>query len=150
MKHLKKYETWTSDVTDNVIVNYGDKGPEISKIVKDTENYINNNFDNIRNVDSSNNIIKFDCDSGDKSNGKIIVISITRESPFYTLKFTRYKYGGNDTWSHIDITKGEYEYLDNFIYDIGKKYRIKEYKRQTDEISNIIDPAKIAAKKFNL
>jgi hypothetical protein len=152
MKHLKKYETWTTDVTGSVEVNYGDKKPELSKIVKDTEKYLEDNFDNIQKINSSNNSIDFNYDynSKTKDNSKIIFISMNRDDLFYNIVFTRYYYGVENKSFTINITKDEYNYLSNVIYKLDKKLRQNRDKAKIEEISDIIDPKRVAAKKFNL
>ena len=55
MKHLKEFNSWTTTATDNVDVNYGDKKPEYSNIVKYAKNYIDDNIDNISAFDYDKN-----------------------------------------------------------------------------------------------
>ena len=47
MKHLREYNNWVSDVTDNITVNYGDEKPKLSDIVIDVIKFIEDNYDKI-------------------------------------------------------------------------------------------------------
>ena len=136
---FKIFENWVTNVTDpNVSVNYGDEKPEISDVVRYTKQYIEDNFDHILELDVKNLFIKFDASS------KLKTINVGVDTKFYVITVD---FG---PWRTVDITKAEYEYLSNFIYNIGTKYRKKQQKFHLDSILDNIDPAKITAKKYNL
>ena len=50
----------------------------------------------------------------------------------------------------VDINKDEYKYLNDNIRDIHIKLRKKRREYMLDDISNRIDPEKIASNKYNL
>lgn len=143
MKHIKKFEKWTTDVTDDIVVNYGNKEPEISEFVKNVKNYIENNFDNISQITIDELTITF------KNSDKIVSIKLhtNDRTRIYSIEF---KYIGNYNTKRIDITKYEYDYISDYFYDINSKFRKKLQKISFDEISSDVDPAKISADKYNL
>lgn len=49
-RHIKTFEQWTTDVSGDYEVNYGDE-PKFSEIVEKTINFINDNFDKIAKIE---------------------------------------------------------------------------------------------------
>ena len=144
MKHLKEYNNWVTDVTDkNVIVNYGDKKPEMSDVVNYTKQYIEDNFDKIHRVSIDQVYFNFEADFDS--------IYLGDEENIYYVKFVGKKRKTNSSREKIiDITNEEYKYLSDFIHNIKKKYRKKEQTNDLDTIISEIDPVRRLSKKYNI
>jgi len=150
-KFIKTFEQWTSDVAGDYDVNYGDK-PQLSEVVTDTIEYIENNFDNIKqeiNYTSENRIY---FNSGKYTS---ILLEIDNGVPMLSFGYDDY-YFNHEIYSYSeDITDDEYYYLKKYFLEIYKKIRnkvhdnqkedyIKNMKRVEDRIT------RRDAKKYNL
>jgi hypothetical protein len=129
MKHLKAFEMWTSNVTDNFEVNYGDKKPKpkISDIVENTKKFIEDNFNKIKKA--SANSIDFEYfNASDPYPDGIKSISVDHKNDYnlllYSIKYILYD-SISDRTEIIDITKEEFDHFLNFMYNIYIKYRQK-------------------------
>jgi len=154
MKHLKVFETWTSTATDDVNVNYGDKKPEFSDIVKFTVEYIEDNFDDINSIDLDYMQVDFSLSKNGvwadnwKEEYKKITINKKNQNK-YTIYYITFEEGGGPT-STLSITKDEYDYLCEFIYNIDIEYKKIKEKEKLDKVISKIDPVRRSAKKYNL
>ena len=117
MKHLKQFEMWTTNTTSDFNINYGNTEPELSQTVIDTIKFINDNFDNITNIGSSNITFKYRLEIED--------INLHNEKPIYYIRFTYRDIRNNLLGYQDDISKKEYDFLSNFIIDTYKRYRRK-------------------------
>ena len=70
--------------------------------------------------------------------------------PFFEIKFTKPITRNNNSYSTVDITKDEYNYLNDFFYEINKKLRKIRNEKGVDELEKDIIPYKKDAKKYNL
>ncbi len=152
MIYLKEFKNWTSTVTDDVDISYGDKKPELSDVVKFTEYYINDNFDNIHSIDLENMSIEFKNLSF--SDLKKIKLNKYRQNKYnlYNIYFDENETTILNKYSSsvINITEYEYDYLCELIYNIDIKLRENKQKIKLDNIISKIDPVKRDAKKYNL
>jgi hypothetical protein len=147
MRHLKIYEKWSSSVTDdNININYGDKQPELSDLVKFTKEYIEENFDDIYNIRVDILSISF------RKNKNIDYESIElkqKKDNIYMLYEIYFKNRVNE-YDNIDITEEEYNYLRDYFYKTSIIFKKKQQKNKIDNIVSKIDPTQRAAKKYNL
>ncbi len=145
MKFLKTYEYWTTNVTDNINVNYGDKGPEISNFVKNIIDYIEKNFNSIKSMSSQSGYeINFI-----ENNSKIKTISFgktTNQENVVQVKLPEEK----NPYDSKYITDDEIVYMKNKFMIIQKKFRDSKTSEREDKLSDIIDPLKVDAKKYNI
>jgi hypothetical protein len=136
MKHLKTFEMWTTNVTnDDFIINYGDKKPE-SKIVSDTIHFINKNIDKI--ADTNITTVRFKSDILDFNN---IRLFDDPESPYIN-------FSNSDSGFNANLTHDEYEELYNFFKKIYIDYKGKRNERDKEEYYDSLMKKK--AKKYNL
>ena len=157
---LKRFENWVSDTTDKSInVNYGvngDKGPEISRFVTLIENYIEDHFENISNINMEHLVIEFT--SGSLIDDKYqwpdyekICVYRSRNGNYYRYFINTIKKDGNNRiYRDIDISEDEYKHISNFIFNIEKKYKKRNQKKDLDDILSDIDPVLKNAKNYNL
>jgi hypothetical protein len=147
MRHLKIYEKWSSSVTDdNININYGDKQPELSDLVKFTKEYIEENFDDIYNIRVDILSISF------RKNKNVDYESIElkqKKDNIYMLYEIYFKNRVNE-YDNIDITEEEYNYLRDYFYKTSIIFKKKQQKNKIDNIVSKIDPTQRAAKKYNL
>jgi hypothetical protein len=145
MIHVKAFENWEGNVTDNVIVNYGNQKPKYSDIVEYTEKYIEENFDKITQISIPKQYFSFKDTDED-----IRYIMIKTEDDVdagtrYYIYFSQTK-----KVSNIDITKEEYDYLFDFMKKSEFIFRKNKQKRSQDNILSELDPLRRTAKKYNL
>lgn len=151
MKHLKTFEMWTTDATGDFDITYGDKKPEISEIVKYTKKYIEDNFDKIHHIEQKEKITFKTIVNGHPNGTLYSEITLQVNSgPFYEIKFTKPITRNDNSYSTVDITKDEYNYLNDFFYEINKKLRKIRNEKGVDELEKDIIPYKKDAKKYNL
>lgn len=150
MKHIKEFysfdsvnEYWsTSTTTGDFDINYGD---EISDIVKNVEEYIKNNFDKITKFTfSSSNV--FDIDFNRLADIRNFCLKKDNNGDLglvFSLK-------GNVNFERVDLTDYEFKYLYNKMEMFRKQYRKQQQEEHKTKLSDLIDPAKINAEKYNL
>ncbi len=138
MKYVKKYERWTSDVSDDVEINYGSEiTPKYSDIVIYTINYLNDNFDKIRHISQDN--IEF-------SNGGIEKIRLYDDE----IQFVSNSFNDRGNGRSFRLTKDESDYLSKFKAGLSLRYARTSEKEYEDEVLNKIDPVRKSANKYNL
>jgi len=145
MKHLKEFESWTTTASGNVDVNYGDKKPEYSDVVKFIVQYIEDEFDRIKIITASYKAIEF----ADTNINDISRIELQYKDNIPSILFCRRQAIGNK-YDYMDISKDEYDFLINFLFKTEIKRRKINQISGKDEIIDIIDPTKRTAKKYNL
>lgn len=148
MKHIKTFENWTTNQTDDYNINYGDepkiKKQKISQEVLDIIDYIDNNVDNVNSCYYHYNegyVISFL--KNDHKIKKILSYHTSNLSHIDIIEITGIHYT-EETRHRIFTTKKEHkEFLKLF-------YKIQKDMYNNSNISNIIDPVKRSANKFNL
>lgn len=141
MKHLKKFENWTTNVTGNYDINYGDK-PQLSDVVIETIDFIENNLDKIKEDILNDNrpyLISF------KSGLKYSSISLKEDN---NIPFLLFRNNENYLNYSIDITNEEYEYLKEYFLKIYKKIRKIINDKDKEEFMNKIIQKDL--KKYNI
>lgn len=125
----------------NIKVKYNDiPNEEISEFVLNIKNYIEKNFDKISYIRGliisirKNKIRDISLHEKTDSNKFFIQTNIIESFKDYN------KY----------ITKYEYDYLCSFFIEIDNRFLDRENKDDENEISDIIDPIKNDAKKYNM
>jgi hypothetical protein len=158
MKHIKKYEMWTTNVTGDYDFNYGDKKPELSEIVIEVINYIKDNYDKIS-TDVLNDTTEFGVgfNFSEKNGMKYDKIRIekNKKNSIPYIHFLYYDYRGTTNGYDIDITDYDYEYLHDYFFKIYKEFKkkdeIKKIEKHKSELKKIEEEkAKNSADKYNL
>ncbi len=158
MKHLKKYEMWTTNVTGNFDFNYGDKKPELSDIVIEVINYIKDNYDKIS-TDILNVTTEFGVgfNFGGKNGMKYdrIKIDKNKKNDIPYIHFLYYDFHNNTNGYTIDITDYDYKYLHDYFFKIYKELKKKEEEKNKEKHINDLkkiedEKAKKSADKYNL
>lgn len=153
MKHLKLYEYWNSNISTGDKFNYNKEEIELSQIVKDTVEFVNEFFlAYISDVKSTK--IKFHKrdyrvnipDYPDKVMSITITNTLDQSYRKYSLIYEIEGYGENS----VPITKVDYEYLTNFFNKTKSRYIQQKSEKPQKRISDIIDPVKRASIKYNL
>jgi len=148
---IKKFESWVSDATGNVSVNYGDKKPKISRIVTLVEKYIEDHFENIFDIDLQYLMVRLTRGVNQVwPNYQKITIRKENKIEKYYMYYIVMTTKSPERDSNIDISEYEYKHISDFIYNINKEYRRKEQKSKIDDILLEIDPVKKASKKYNM
>ena len=120
MKILKTFEMWTTDVSGNFDVNYGDK-VKLSDVAIEARKFIEDNYDKIDSKSTNSTEIEFDKNLRFKS------IKIYNNSDVKYLHFFYHK--NNDLNGYIkDITDEDYEYLVKYFLKVYKEQRLKNQK----------------------
>lgn len=156
MKHLKKYEMWTTNSTSNFSVNYGDKQPELSEIVIEIIKYIEDNYDNISN-DILNNTTEFGVgfNFGRKDGKKYNSIKINKYKNNSYVDITYYDVHNQINGYSLDITDYDYDYLHKYFLNLYKNFKKKNEEKDKEkhklELKKIEDEKiKKSADKYNL
>jgi hypothetical protein len=164
-KFIKTFEQWTTDVSGDYDVDYGD--PKLSDDVIEIIEYIEDNFDNIKDdILNDNKPDRISFQSSNLKTGKLKtdklkydkislrVSNIKYKYPSYVVQFS-YKEYPNTFYYNKDITKYEYEYLLKYFSQVYNRIREKEHSKEKqkfiDNMQEIEDKkTKEAAKKYNM
>ena len=155
MKHLREYNNWVSDVTDNVTVNYGDEKPKLSDIVIDVIKFIEDNYDKIDGDINSTRESQVGFEDGLELKDISIGIEKTENRKIPYLHFMYNDSRDMSRGYRLDITNYDYDYLKDYFYKIfivfRKKQQDKEKERYKNELQKIEDKKiKDLSKKMNI
>ena len=148
MKHLREYNNWVSDVTDNITVNYGDEKPKLSDIVIDVIKFIEDNYDKIDGDINSTRESQVGFEDGLELKDISIGIEEREKNNRKTseIPYLHFMYNDSRDMSRgyrLDITNYDYDYLKNYFYKIfrvfRKKQQDKEKERYKEELQKIED-----------
>ena len=156
MKYIKKFEMWTTDVTDkNIVVNYNDKKQKLSDVVIDTIKFIEDNYDDINKDINDTNESAVGFFRGLKFNKISLYTENRKDYKFRSIWFNYYDINNNNCGYMIDITEDDYDYLKNYFYNLYNTIRKEDQEKNKEEHKSALQKiedkkVKDDAKKYNL
>jgi len=159
MKYLKKYtkfknfkesiyNTYNTTATHNIKPIYNDN-VDISELVQNTINYINDNYDSISDItDINSNYPSIEFST--YQNVKKILIHWDSKIPIPKLQFVINKKISPESkeYQSYPITMKEYDYLKDFFIETKRRKDMDNTKDY--DAADLINPLKVAASKYNL
>lgn len=147
MKHLKTFEMWTTSVTGNVNVNYGDKKPELSDIVMDAIKFIKDNYDQIKCGSAGSTESRVDFKDGLELEEIAIGVDARNKDVIIPYLLFYYRDVDNQRSNYKqDITDYDYEYLKDYFYKIYKRCRKEDQNKDKEQYK--LELKKIEDKKM--
>lgn len=169
MKHLKKYENWTTTTSHDVELKYDNdfqekKPKKVSQLIENTKEYIELNFKHIYEIIINEDGVGVNFNTPPRKNRQIDVKSIsigkiTRGArEVYQIKLVKMEdtkdFSGDNKViernKYVDILKYEYEYMREFLIKLQDKHVETSQRDTKSDLEDILDPAKIMSKKYNL
>lgn len=132
MKHLKKFEMWTTNTTGDFEINYGEKKPELSKVAINTIKFIKDNYNEII-IDILNEVKPTQISFNPGLKYTRIKLELDKESNTPFLYFRYYDYNEGNYSYNEDITNTDYDYLKDYFFNIYKDIRTKVHNKEKDE-----------------